>query len=289
MSITAAPTVPARRNLPGERRPDPMRTLRRFVQTPKGHLLGVLLCLLAAAWVTGALPHTAAAAAEVVAAMTAALAVDVVLGRWRGRTWAPSGALLTGLIVAMVISPHVPWYVAALPAAVGIVARYAIRSGTANVFNPAALGLVVAPLIVGGGQSWWGSLPDEGLVGIAGLALLGAGGVFVASYVNKLPLVVAFLGTYFALFTLAAFLGDPGRVSEVFRTPDLNAAIFFACFMLDDPPTCPVRYFDQVVFAILVAAAAFAMFVLAGVVYYLSAALLLGNLWEALRRRAGAR
>ena len=52
-----------------------------------------------------------------------------------------------------------------------------------------------------------------------------------------MPLVLAFLGSYFLLFTVTAFAGDPGRVSGVFRTPDLQAVLFFAFFILTDPPT----------------------------------------------------
>jgi Na+-translocating ferredoxin:NAD+ oxidoreductase RnfD subunit len=284
--MAAAPT---RLTRPAARDRGRLHAARRFARTPKGYLLAVFLCLMAAAWITGLLPHTAAAATRVTAAVGTAVVVDLALAIWRRGAWEfPSGALLTGLIVALVLSPHEPWYVAALPAAIGIVARYTIRSRSANVFNPAALGLAVSGLLIGGGESWWGALPDEGLVGIGGLVVLLVGGVFIAARINKLPLVLTFLGTYFVLFAVASFLGDPGRVAEVFRTPDLNAVIFFACFMLDDPPTCPVRYFDQIVFAVLVGAAAFAAFVLAGVVYYLSAALLLGNLWEAWRRRSEA-
>jgi enediyne biosynthesis protein E5 len=102
--------------------------------------------------------------------------------------------------------------------------------------------------------------------------------------VNKLPMVLAFLGCYIALFTLAAFIGDAGQSAEIFRAPDINAALFFAFFMLTDPPTSPARYRDQVVFGIVVAVAAAAIYRILGAVYYLPAGLLIGNGWEAWRR-----
>jgi Na+-translocating ferredoxin:NAD+ oxidoreductase RnfD subunit len=114
--------------------------------------------------------------------------------------------------------------------------------------------------------------------------LIVTAGVFMADRVNKLPAVVAFLFVYYALFTALAFIGDPLPVAEIFRAPDLNAALYFAFFMLTDPPTAPTRYLDQIVFAALVAVASFALYEWLGVVYYLSAALLIGNAWEWQRR-----
>jgi hypothetical protein len=74
----------------------------------------------------------------------------------------------------------------------------------------------------------------------------------------------------------------------VFRTPDLQAVLFFALFILTDPPTSPVRYRDQMVFAVIVAVASCAIFEWMGAVYYLLAGVLIGNLWEAWRRSVNA-
>jgi len=97
-------------------------------------------------------------------------------------------------------------------------------------------------------------------------------------------MVLVFLASYFALFTASAVLGDPARVAEVFRAPDAQAALFFALFMLDDPPTSPTRYADQVIFGLVVAVVSFAVFQALGAVYYLLAGVLVGNAWESLRR-----
>ena len=114
--------------------------------------------------------------------------------------------------------------------------------------------------------------------------MLFASGVFIADRVNKIPLVLVFLGSYYLLFTVTAFLGDPGRVAEIFRTPDLQAVLFFAFFILTDPPTSPVKYPDQLVCAVIVAAASYAVFELVGAAYYLLAGALVGNVWEAWHR-----
>jgi Na+-translocating ferredoxin:NAD+ oxidoreductase RnfD subunit len=96
--------------------------------------------------------------------------------------------------------------------------------------------------------------------------------------------VLAFLGAYFLLFTVTAFASNPRWVAEIFRSPDLEAALFFAFIILTDPPTSPAKYPDQIVCGILVAAVSYAIFEWAGVVYYLLAGVLVGNVWEAWRR-----
>ena len=89
---------------------------------------------------------------------------------------------------------------------------------------------------------------------------------------------------YFALFTGVAIFESSASVAEVFRAPDIHASLFFAFFMLDDPPTSPVRYRDQIVFGAIVALSAYLVFMRLGAVYYLLAGLLVGNLVEAIRR-----
>ena len=70
-----------------------------------------------------------------------------------------------------------------------------------------------------------------------------------------MPAVLAFLGVYYLLVTIAAFVGDPARVAELYRAPDLHAALFFAFFMVTDPPTSPPKHRDQIMFGAIVAVA----------------------------------
>ena len=256
-----------------------LRPVTRFLQTPKGLLLIVLGLLLGLA-----IPQEGASlVAPGLALITGtAVALDLVLFRWLRRKWIfPSGAILTGIIIAVVLSDHEPAYVEVATAAIAIGSKHLLRTRWSNVFNPAALALVASALLFDSAQSWWGALPDLGLPGIIALLAVGA---FIADRINKLPLLLAFLGAYFALFSGASFLLEPGRVAEIFRAPDIQAVLFFAFIMVDDPPTCPVRYGDQVMFGILVAVTSYALFVVNGAVYYLPAGLLVGNSWETCRR-----
>ena len=253
--------------------------IRRFFSTPKGLLIIILAILIAAAAPTEGLRVVAPG---LISAVTTAALIDA-FWLWKKRhTWTfPDGAVLTGLFVAMVLSPHQPWYVAAASSGFAIVSKYLFRSRWANVFNPAALALVASFYVFDAGQNWWGALAE---LPPMGLVVLFATGIFIADRVNKIPMVVVFLGFYYALFTLTAFWGDPGRVSEIFRAPDLHAAVFFAFFILTDPPTSPVKYWDQAVYAVITALCGYAFFQVVGAVYYLLAGVLAGNIWEAGRR-----
>jgi Na+-translocating ferredoxin:NAD+ oxidoreductase RnfD subunit len=251
----------------------------RFWRSPKGLMLAVLLLLAALAAPT---EHTSGAWANLAAASLAAMLVDLPIVRVRDGRWTfPSGAWLTGLFVAMLLSPHEPWWVAAVTAAVGVASKYVARTRSANVFNPAALGIVLTFYAFGTGQSWWGALPDAApwLT-----VVLVASGIFIADRVNKVPLVLVFLGVYYALFAATAFAGNTARVAEIFRPPDVQMALFFACFILTDPPTSPVKYRDQIVCAAIVAVVSYLLFQFVGAAYYLLGGVLAGNVWEARRR-----
>jgi Na+-translocating ferredoxin:NAD+ oxidoreductase RnfD subunit len=215
-------------------------------------------------------------------AVAAAGAMDVLILRWKHRVWEfPDGAVLTGLFIAMVLSPHEPWYLAACTSAVAIASKHLFRTRSANVFNPAAFGIVATFYIFDTGQSWWGALPE--ITPLAILVLF-ATGAFIADRVNKMPLVLMFLGVYFLLFTLTTFAGDPQLLAEIYRAPDLHAVLFFAFFILTDPPTSPVKYRDQMICGFIVAVSSYALFEVVGAAYYLLAGVLIGNVWEAWRR-----
>ncbi len=251
----------------------------RFFQTPKGLLTIVLVVLVALAAPHEGIRLTASGLAAAV--LVAAIVDWPILRKIHGNWEYPSGAVLTGLIVAMILTPHQRWYAAACSSAIAILSKYAARTRAANIFNPAALGLVATFYVFNTGQSWWGALPE---ISPFALILLVATGVFITDRVNKFPLVLVFLGTYFGLFTLTTFLSNPQRLSEIFRAPDLHAVLFFAFFILTDPPTSPVRYPDQIVCGVLVALASFAIFQWVGAAYYLLVGVLVGNVWEAWHR-----
>ena len=255
------------------------RGLARWIRSPKGLFTGILLLLtLPAAQHTGwalMLPGLAAAVGM-------AMVLDAPLLRWRDGHWSvPDGALLTGWLIGLILSPHVPWTIAAATGGIGIAAKHALRVKRANVLNPAAAALVGSYVIFDTGHSWWGALPDLPSPWIAAVLVTGA---FMAWRLHKLPLVLSFLVVHFVLGTVAAYAGHASQMAELYRAPDVHMALFFAGFMLTDPPTSPPKAADQLVFGAITAAASFALFMLVGAVYFLLGGLLVANLWEGWRK-----
>ncbi len=255
--------------------------LAAFLRTPKGSLTLLFvpflaLAVLATGW-DAALPHVLVAVAG--ASLVDLLVARLAYGAWR---W-PSGAFLSGAIVALVLDPLQPHVVTFAVAVLASASKHVFRTRRGHVFNPAGFALLVSAPLFATAQSWWGAFAD---MPWPFLLLLIAGGFWIAGRVNKLPLVLSFTGAYFALFTFGA-LRSPARVAEMFRAPFLNAALFMAFFMLTDPPTSPGRYTDQVAIGALVAAVACAA-QLAGVGQsYLLVGLVVGNLALAWRRSLG--
>jgi hypothetical protein len=173
-----------------------MHRLIHFFKTPKG-LLTILLVLLTA------MAAPAEGAGLVIrnmgAAVLAAGLVDLVILRVRDGAWEyPGGAVLTAMIVAMVMRAQEPWMVPVVTSVVAVLSKYVIRTRHANVFNPAALALVLMVYVMPHGQSWWGALPEVSPLWMRAVLLVG--GLYLTSRVNKLPLVLSFVGVYFCLF-----------------------------------------------------------------------------------------
>lgn len=101
--------------------------------------------------------------------------------------------------------------VVVVTAILAILGKHVFRLGGVHVFNSAALTLVVSAVVLGTGQSWWTALPELG--GVGALVVV-VSGICIAKRLNKLPMIVAFLGTYFALLTASAVLGAPSQVAE---------------------------------------------------------------------------
>jgi enediyne biosynthesis protein E5 len=262
----------------GEYRPS---RFARFWRTPKGVLLLVFLPILAVA-VAGqglrtVLPGLLGAA---MAACFVELAVSWgVSGQWQF----PSSALITGLIVTMVLSPHQSWVVPVVAGAIAVASKYVLRTRREHIFNPAAFALVAVILIFGADESWWGALAD--LAWPLSLVVL-AGGAIVAERTNKFPQVLAFLASYFLLFVLVSVV-NPTAVAEMFRNPYAQAALFLALFMLTDPPTSPNRYADQVWFGVLAAVVSVLAQLLGLGEAYLLLGVLVANAALAVRRDLG--
>lgn len=258
-------------------KPKPKSALQTFLNTPKGFLTAALLVLMvAASFYTGGLGGWRNA----LVAVAAAVLVDVgfALTQQRKRIF-PDGAVLTGLIIALVLGASVPWYLVGLTSVLAILSKHLLKIKRKPIFNPAAFGLAVAILLFRTEQSWWGSLS---LVSGWWIVLLIIAGVLITDRVNKFPQVFAFLGVYLVAMLIGGLL-HAAAAADGLRDPFINSALFFAFFMLTDPPTSPAKYPDQVTFGVIAALISVVDYLLLGGLSYLLYGLLVANGWQAWR------
>jgi Na+-translocating ferredoxin:NAD+ oxidoreductase RnfD subunit len=214
-------------------------------------------------------------------AVLGASLTELVARRFARRAAAfPSSAILSGMIVGFVLDPVTPLAVTAGVSILATLGKHLFATERWHIFNPAALALLVAVPLFGTGQSWWGALPD---LGWPFVLVLVAAGAFIVERINKFPLVLSFLGVSFGLLAVLGRI-EPQTAAELFRTPFVQAALFFALFMLTDPPTAPSRYREQLAAGVLVGVVSVAAELLGAGQTYLLVGLLAGNIALAARR-----
>ncbi|PSR22791.1 MAG: hypothetical protein C7B45_05525 [Sulfobacillus acidophilus] len=261
-----------------------LRPLRKFAKTPKGYALAGLILL---TLVAGLSPQGHIGVIHAGLAVATAIVLDTVIARLLGRKLVvPAGGMITGLIVADVLSDLTSGLMVMLTVAIALASKHLLKRGRKPIFNPAALGLAISLASMSTAQSWWAAMP---LLSWWHVALLLIVGVVVAVRTKKAWQVLAFLGTYFVEIWLLAIV--PGitvatsTAGDALRTPFVNATLFLGFFMLTDPPTTPSRVREQIGFAVLVATVSVVIFWQIGGLAYLLVGLLVGNLWTAWQAR----
>ncbi|QQE81039.1 RnfABCDGE type electron transport complex subunit D [Alicyclobacillus sp. SO9] len=259
-------------------------SIRKYLKKPKGLVMLVLTVLTLFSLLN---PHQHHGFLNAVYAVGTGVLFDLAVSLFqRPFRLISDGGIITGLIVADILSSTSPAYAVIATTAIALLSKHVLRIKRKPILNPAAFGLLLSAMIFPTGQSWWGSLA---LMPALFIVLLVGGGLWVAVRVNKLPEVFAFLGTYFVLllvmgmFHLGLSSDTPG---DALRTPFINSALFLAFFMLTDPPTSPAKYGHQVVFGIVAAAISTLVFAIHGGLTYLYIGLLLGNVWKAWKSRS---
>lgn len=238
----------------------PMRFLARLGVAPDKVYMATVLSVF---FVAAAGMQVQYYIAAVVATAAAAL-VDTVGRRLRTGGWRfPGGSGITALIVAGII-PSTDLVVVAGVAGGAIVLKHLIAPEGRNVFNPAALALVLAATLWGTGLLWW--VASTPFVLVLGLALV--------LWLGLEDVAFSFLAVYGILLMLMGpgLAGLQGRV------------LFFAFVMVVEPVTSPNRFRSRLLYgagiAVLAVLLSAAGPTIAGVALAdtLLAALLVGNL-----------
>lgn len=217
-------------------------------------------------------------------AVATSVVVDMLYCKITNRKSSRDGTVITGIIISLILSITTPWFYVVGTAVMAILSKHIFVYKKKPIFNPAAFGLLLSIFIFQTEQSWWGAFGDLRSWLVIFLII---GGYIVTDRVNKFPQVFAFLGTFIAiLFLMGIFhIGDAG---DAFRQPFINAAVFFALFMLTDPPTSPAKYKNQILFGLVSAVSAVIVYGIFGGLTYLFIGLLIGNLYSYWHKRSTA-
>ena len=163
----------------------------------------------------------------------------------------PLSALISSLSLTLLLRTDT-LALAAAAAVIAIGSKFLVRVRGKHVFNPANAALVTLMLL--SDQAWvssgqWGSAA----IGAFALSCLG---FLVLTRARRAETTIAFLCVYGALlFGRALWLGDPLTIP--LHQLQNGALLIFAFFMISDPKTTPDAAAGRVLFAGIVAVAAF--------------------------------
>jgi enediyne biosynthesis protein E5 len=228
-------------------------------------ILIALLCVLAAvaAYSTRTFPLS------IFVAVAACILIEVALAKLSGkRLKMPISAIITGIIIGSVAPITVPFAVVVLAALLAESTKFFIKIKSRNVFNPAAIGLLVALILFGIGDEWWAS-PTMHFHGF----LIPLSGILIISAWQSRRLFVGISAAVVAAIGIAAASGflEIGLLTSV-----LAVNYYFVFLMVSDPKTSPNNMLGQIIYGAGVSASAMIL-VATHIQYALLIALLLAN------------
>jgi Na+-translocating ferredoxin:NAD+ oxidoreductase RnfD subunit len=187
---------------------------------------------------------------QIIVAVGGAMLVDMVLALvLRREILVPLSAYITGLSVGILLESY-DWRVFLAASAWGIASKYFLRAGDRHFFNPSNFAIVSGIVLSHGiatvapGSQWGGDYRVAFLIMGLGLVMM--------KRVNRLDLVLAWLGGFMIMSLLRVALGQGGLV---FAFGPLTGAEFtlFTFSMIPDPKTNPPTRRGRIVWGLLIA------------------------------------
>ena len=253
-----------------------------FARTPKGLLTGVLLGL---TLVAGRVEGVRLVGPGWLTAVGVAALMDAPLLRWqKGRWQFPSGAVLTGMLIALVLSSFEPWYVFAAAAAIAIAGKYADPHERSRMSSIRRL------------PGWWPSSTCSTPRRTGGARclrlcpprpwplLLGTGAVRAPTASTSCRSCSRSWRPTSRCLRLQPLSWTRATWRRSLWHPIYWPSSSSRASCSTDPPTSPTRVPAQVVCGILVASVSVGIFLWNGGAHYLLGGVLAGNVFEAVRR-----
>ncbi|MDP2655729.1 MAG: hypothetical protein Q8P17_04390 [bacterium] len=168
--------------------------------------------------------------------LTACWGTNVVFATTFGAEKNVESVYITGLILALIISPVAYTNYAGIGFLIfasvwAMASKYIFAIGRKHIFNPAAFGVALSMYVLNQSATWWvsGSL--------ALLPFVIVGGLLVVRKIRRLDMVVAF--SIVALTTIVATSPSAGVLTPVMQTLQHSSFFFLALVMLTEPLTMP--------------------------------------------------
>ena len=168
--------------------------------------------------------------------------VDLILKKIKsGKIKFPKDAVITGLILAMVLSPS-PVYLQIIVGLVAIAQKYVIKLNNRKLFNPAAFGLLFAWIAFGSAPAWWAVATPAVLLFLFSDYLIG-----------RLPLSLTFYIASVGLVSISNYFTTGVFSPNILSYP----LLFFATVMVVEPKTSAVTKRGMVIEGVLLAVGIF--------------------------------
>ena len=180
---------------------------------------------------------------------------DLLFTFLRGRKFfVPYSAIITGFIIALIIGPDVPWYEVTAASAIAMAAKNFLRFSGRHIFNPAAIGLFAAGILLNQYVTWWGvsfqNLRMLNVYHFVVFLILVAPWMVSAHRMRRAYSILSFLISYTLLLHIFTF--TLSLSSLIYRLLD-PGILFFSLVMLPEPMTSPVNPKKQIAFGLTVA------------------------------------
>lgn len=215
-------------------------------------LMYYLLAIIGAAMVFGAVGSLAyspiAIALSTGFLVAVCWAVNAVFARVYNAPSNPESSILTGLILALIITPMASVHGLIFFAAAGglaIASKYILAVNNKHIFNPAAIAVVLTAFGPQQSASWW-------VGSTILLPFVVIGGVLVVRKIRRVRMVGLFFVIAIATTSLLALVAQKD-IATTLQATLLHSSLFFLGFaMLTEPLTSPSRWASQRWYALLV-------------------------------------
>ncbi len=151
---------------------------------------------------------------------------------------APTNAessLITGLILALILTPHfsVQYFALMIWASVWAMAsKYLFAIHKQHIFNPVAIAVVITSVFLQQAASWWAGTP-------ALVAFVLIGGLLVVHKLRRVELVAMFFAASAVSAVTLTVLSGGNALGVLINIFVHSPIVFFACVMLTEPLTMP--------------------------------------------------